>query len=50
MLEMLDIMDNRWREFLQDRDQANIFHAPAWSAMLKHAYKFHPYAIGRYQY
>lgn len=45
MLEMLDIMDDRWLEFLQHHDQANIFHAPAWSIMLKHAYLFQPYAL-----
>ena len=45
MLEMLDIMDDRWSDFIQYQEQANIFHSPAWSNMLMHAYQFQPHAL-----
>lgn len=45
MLEMLETVDNRWLEFLQSQDQVNIFHTPAWSIMLNHAYLFHCFML-----
>jgi hypothetical protein len=45
MLKLLDIDDNRWIDFLISQKQANIFHSPAWSKILKLSYNLHPYYL-----
>ena len=44
-VRITDATDETWTMFVENHEDANIFHHPAWSAVLESSYGFRPFAL-----